>query len=86
MEPGMEARVVGREESFSGREDEMAENANNENALYLILGGVIVVIVLGFLYFNGYLGGRGEQPDININVPSPTQPVIPSAPAIPAPE
>lgn len=59
-------------------------DANRDGGLYLILGGVIVVLIFGFLYFNGNLGGRGgDEPDVNITVPapSPSAPAVPSAPA-----
>jgi len=66
----------------------MADNAGNDNnALYMIVGGLIVVVVLGFLYFNGNLGGGGrENADVNITLPAPPSPSVPAIPSAPAAE
>lgn len=52
----------------------MADSANtssgNNNALYFIVGAMFVaIVVLGFMVFNGNLGGDRDKVDITIQTP-----------------
>jgi hypothetical protein len=68
----------------------MAENTergsgNSNNALYFIVGGLVVIAgIFLFLYANGHLGGDGNA---NVTPPAATAPApeAPAAPATPAP-
>lgn len=56
------------------------ERGNSNNALYFIVGGLVVLAgIFAFLYANGYVGGAR---DVNVTV---EQPAV-SAPAAPAAE
>lgn len=66
----------------------MAENTergsgNSNNALYFIVGGLVVIAgIFLFLYANGHLGGGDGS--ANVSPPAATAPA-PEAPAAPAP-
>lgn len=52
----------------------MADSTNagsgNNNALYFIVGAMLVaIVVLGFMFFNGILGGNRDKVDITIETP-----------------
>ncbi len=60
-------------------------SGNNNNALYFIVGGLVVIAgIFLFLYINGHIGGAS---DVNVNVtpPAATAPAgeEPAAPAAP---
>ena len=59
-------------------------NRDSNNALYFIVGGLVVVVaVIAFLYFNGDLGGGSDT--TNVTIEAPATPEAPAAPATPAP-
>ena len=40
----------------------MAENSNNNNGLYFVVGGLVVAVGLGvFAYSSGYIGGKSSS-------------------------
>jgi hypothetical protein len=50
----------------------LSENTNSgtNNALYFIVGGLVVVVaVLAYMYFGGHLGDRGHKAEITIELP-----------------
>ena len=65
----------------------MADNTErgsgtNNNALYFIVGGLVVIAgIFLYLYTNGHIGGAN---DVNVNVEAPATTDTP-APAAPAP-
>jgi hypothetical protein len=53
-------------------ETEVAENSNSgtNNALYFIVGGLVVIVaVFAFMYFGGYMGDRSHKAEIAIEIP-----------------
>lgn len=58
----------------------MATNVNNDGSgnsfLGFIVGGLLVVVVLGFLFYNGTL--TGNAPTTNIKVETPAAPTAPA--------
>ena len=59
------------------------ERSGGNNALYFIIGGLVVIAgIFIFLYTNGYFGGAG---DVNVNVEAPSAAPAPDEPAAPAP-
>lgn len=60
--------------------DNIERGSGNNNALYFIVGGLVVIAgIFLFLYTNGHIGGAN---DVNVNV---TPPAATEAPAAPAP-
>ena len=56
----------------SAMETQVAWNTNSgtNNALYFIVGGLVVVVaVLAYMYFGGHLGDRGHKAEITIELP-----------------
>ena len=50
----------------------MAENTNSatNNALYFIVGGLVVVVaVFAYMYFGGSMGDRTHKAEITIEIP-----------------
>jgi len=50
----------------------VAENSNSgtNNALYFIVGGLVVIVaVFAFMYFGGYMGDRSHKAEIAIEIP-----------------
>jgi hypothetical protein len=50
----------------------VAENTNSatNNALYFIVGGLVVVVAgFAFMYFGGYVGDRTDKAEITIEIP-----------------
>jgi hypothetical protein len=53
-------------------ETQVAENSNSgtNNALYFIVGGLVVVVaVFAVMYFGGYVGDRTHKAEITIELP-----------------
>jgi hypothetical protein len=53
-------------------ETQVAENSNSStnNALYFIVGGLVVVVAgFAFMYFGGYVGDRTDKAEITIEIP-----------------
>ena len=60
----------------------MAETTNtsggSNNVLYFIVGAMLVaIVVLGFMFFNGNLGGNRDKVDITIQTPKIEAPKTP---------
>jgi ABC-type transporter Mla subunit MlaD len=60
----------------------MANNTNNTDsgtsALSLIVGGLlVVVVVLGFLFYNGKFPGQTGGPSTSVSVEAPSMPAAP---------
>lgn len=49
----------------------MAERSGGNSALAFIVGAllVIVLVIAGFMFFNGGFGGQTEELDVNIEAP-----------------
>lgn len=61
----------------------MAENnvqqGGGNNALYFIVGGLVVFAVAAFLFFDGHLGKGSDGPgDTNITIQTPRPPAPPA--------
>jgi hypothetical protein len=58
----------------------MANNSDGNSALSLLVGGLlVVVVVLGFLFYNGKFPGQ-TGPSTSISIEAPSAPSTPAAP------
>jgi hypothetical protein len=74
----------------ASQEIEMADNtesrSGNNNALYFIVGGLVVIAgIFLFLYSNGHIGGGASDVNVNVEAPAATDTPAPAAPAPAAP-
>lgn len=63
------------------------DSGNSNNALYFIVGGLVVIAgIFLFLYTNGSIGGGASDVNVNVEAPAADAPAADApAPATPAP-
>jgi len=66
--------------------DNTERSGTNNNALYFVVGGLVVIAgIFLFLYANGHIGGANDV-SVNVTPPAATAPATDApAPAAPAP-
>lgn len=61
--------------------DRTPSDSGGNNALYFIVGGLVVFAIVAFLFFGGYVGGDGPRAtDTNITIQTPSAAPPASAP------
>jgi hypothetical protein len=51
-----------------------SESGGGQGGIYAILVIIVILIIAAFLYFTGVVGGRSNEPDLEIDIDMPAAP------------